>query len=68
MKILFENSTNFSEEEMLKIATNSVSGCNIRVGEKVYKIYTAHDSFLVAEEVKPDFELSEEEFKALLKR
>jgi hypothetical protein len=60
-------------EEYLETCLSSNSGCKIRVKDKEnfkHKYYSAHTNSkgeVVLEEFKPEFELTEEELKNLIK-
>ena len=67
MKLLTELPSNTIEDMYLNICLRSKSGCNIKVGDKRYNVYTNNSGEYVVTEFKLDFEMSEEEFKKYIK-
>lgn len=56
-------SDNIDKETFFDMCIKSKSGCNIRVGDRIYTVYIDNNEEYVVKEVEPDFELTEEEFK-----
>lgn len=67
MKLLRELPSESVEDLFFDICLKSKSGCNIKVGDKNYNVYVNNVGEYVTTEFKPDYELSEEEFKNLQK-
>lgn len=67
MKILIENNFSSLDEEYLHMSLRSTSGANIRVGDRLYNVVLDRSGGYFMEEFTPEFELTEEEFKKLIK-
>lgn len=71
MKKLFENEIEhsfggWSDERLFEISLNSISGCKIKVGDKFYSLWK-EGGRVIFKEIFIDFELTEDEFKNVLK-
>jgi len=67
MKILINPPSESMKDSFFGIALRSKSGANIRVGKKLYKVYVDNTGEYNIDEVIPEFELTEEEFKKINK-
>lgn len=67
MKLLTEIPSKNIEDLYLNICLNSKSGCNIKVGDKIYNVYINNTGEYIVTEFKLNFEMSEEEFKKYIK-
>lgn len=55
------------EDIYFNICLKSKAGCNIKVGVKHYNVWVDNTGQYVVNEFNPEFELTEEEFKKLIK-
>jgi hypothetical protein len=65
MKRLREIPSENIEELFFDICIKSKDGCNIKVGDKLYHVYTDTRNDIIKTEITLDYELTEEEFKKL---
>jgi hypothetical protein len=65
-RISKEHLKSFSDEEVMKMSIRSVSGCNIKVGDKTFNVYYDSKGEMVFDEFVCDFKLTETEFDLLV--
>lgn len=64
MKLLGKSDFKYKAEKLFDIALNSISGCKIKVGDKLYSLWS-ENGVVRKKEINIEFELSEEEFEKL---
>lgn len=64
MKFLGKSHFKYKAEKLFNMSLNSVSGCNVKVGDKLYNLWFEH-GYVRKKEIRVEFELSEEEFEKL---
>mgnify|MGYP005997225059 CR=1 FL=1 len=66
MKLLRKIPSDTIKDSFFDICVKSKSGCNIIVGDKNYNVTIDNNEYIITE-FKPDYELTEEEFKMFKK-
>jgi hypothetical protein len=64
MKFLGKSDFKYKAEKLFDISLNSISGCKIKVGDKLYSLWS-ENGVVRKKEINIEFELSEEEFEKL---
>ena len=64
MKFLGKSDFKYKAEKLFDIALNSISGCKVKVGDKLYSLWS-ENGVVRKKEINIEFELSKEEFEKL---
>ena len=67
MKMLDKKNFDLSDDFLFGISLRSISGVNIKVGDKNYNMVLDNSGSYLIKEFIPEFELTEEEFKKFKK-
>ena len=54
----------WSDEDLFRMSLNSINGCKVKVGDKLYSLWS-ENGVVRKKEITIEFELSEKEFEKL---